>query len=369
MTIQSAVAGRRPGDRIAALAARAIDPKGIVLVLLIVILIAIVALNPSFAEPGSLMRFLQRIAPVAVVAIGQYFVIVSGEFDLSMGAVVTAQVMTAGHLIGKDDAKTVPVLLLMLGIGVLIGIVNGLATTVLRVPSFIVTLGTMLVIHGGIMWWTGGSATGDPAESFRSIGRGGIDGVPVLELIPYAVLILLAVVLIGVWVSRRPFGRTLVAIGDNPDAAAFAGAAVGRTKTAAFVLSSLSATIAGILLVGYAGVHPSVGQGFEFTAITAVVLGGVVLGGGRGTVLGALIGALTLESLFTLLNFTAVPATMRDAVQGAIIIAAVAYSGVVFARRRRRQAEPAVESDASPTTSAGVSPSIPLTDGNEAGRE
>ena len=283
MTIQSAMAGRRPGDRIAALAARAIDPKGIVLVLLIVILIAIVALNPSFAEPGSLMRFLQRVAPVAVVAIGQYFVIVSGEFDLSMGAVVTAQVMTAGHLIGKDDAKTVPVLLLMLGIGVLIGIVNGLATTVLRVPSFIVTLGTMLVIHGGIMWWTGGSATGDPAESFRSIGRGGIDGVPVLELIPYAVLILLAVVLIGVWVSRRPFGRTLVAIGDNPDAAAFAGAAVGRTKTAAFVLSSLSATIAGILLVGYAGVHPSVGQGFEFTAITAVVLGGVVLGGGRGT--------------------------------------------------------------------------------------
>src|SRR5699024_5180721 len=116
MTIQSAVAGRRPGDRIAAPAARPIAPKGIVLsrvlVLLIVILIAIVALNPSFAEPGSLMRFLQRVAPVAVVAIGQYFVIVSGEFDLSMGAVVTAQVMTAGHLIGKDDAKTVPVLLL-----------------------------------------------------------------------------------------------------------------------------------------------------------------------------------------------------------------------------------------------------------------
>src|SRR5699024_758618 len=143
MTIQSAEAGRRPADRIAALAARAIDPKGIVLVLLIAFLIAIVAHNPSFAEPGSLMRFLQRVALGALVASGQYFVIVSGEFDLSMGAVVPAQVMTAGPLIGKDDAKTVPVLLLMLGIGVLIGIVNGLATTVLRVPSFIVTLGTM----------------------------------------------------------------------------------------------------------------------------------------------------------------------------------------------------------------------------------
>src|SRR5699024_12002036 len=114
----------------------------------------------------------------------------------------TAQVMTAGHLIGKDDAKTVPVLLLMLGIGVLIGIVNGLATTVLRVPSFIVTLGTMLVIHGGIMWRTGGSATGDPAESVRSIGRGGIDGVLVHALIPDADFILLTIVPIGLRVSR-----------------------------------------------------------------------------------------------------------------------------------------------------------------------
>src|SRR5699024_4235006 len=153
------------------------------------------------------------------------------------------------------------------------------------------------------------------------------------------------------------------------DATACAGAAVGRTKTAAFVLSSLSATIAGILLVGYAGVHPSVGQGFELTASTAVVLGGAARRGGRGPVPGALRGPLTPDALLTRLNATSVPATMRDAVQGAIIIAAVAYSGVVFARRRRRQAEPAVESDASPTTSAGVSPSIPLTDGNEAGRE
>src|SRR5699024_3824799 len=213
----------------------------------------------------------------------------------------------------------------------------GLATTVLRVPSFIVTLGTMLVIHGGIMWWTGGSATGDPAESFRSIGRGGIDGVPVLELIPYAVLILLAVVLIGVWVSRRPFGRTLVAIGDNPAAAAFAGAAVGRTETAAFVLSSLSATIDGILLVGYAGVHPWVGPGFQWTATAAVVLGGLALAGGRRSGLGAPIGALTPESPSTLLDSSSPPATRREAGQGAICMAAVASAGVVFARWARRR--------------------------------
>ncbi|AZL11428.1 ABC transporter permease [Brevibacterium aurantiacum] len=357
---------------------RIADPRGAVVVLLIVILIAIVVLNPSFAEPGALMRFIQRVSPVAIVAIGQYFVIVSGEFDLSMGAVVTAQVMTAGHLIGEDDSKTVPVLIIMLVIGVVVGIVNGLATTLLKVPSFIVTLGTMLVIHGAVMWWTGGAATGNPAESFRQLGRGGIEGIPVLGLLPYAVLILIAAIVFAVWISRRPFGRTVVAIGDNAQAVSFAGANVWRTKTLAFVLSSLAATVAGVLLAGYAGVHPSVGQGYEFTAITAVVLGGVVLGGGRGTVIGALIGAFTLESLFTLLNFTSVPATMRDAIQGAIIIAAVAYSGVVFAKKRKRPTTSAIDPtdptgsteprDPS-TTSAEASSPIQLTGGDDAARK
>ncbi|PCC56306.1 ABC transporter permease [Brevibacterium aurantiacum] len=357
---------------------RIADPRGAVVVLLIVILIAIVVLNPSFAEPGALMRFIQRVSPVAIVAIGQYFVIVSGEFDLSMGAVVTAQVMTAGHLIGEDDSKTVPVLIIMLIIGIVVGVVNGLATTLLKVPSFIVTLGTMLVIHGAVMWWTGGAATGNPAESFRQLGRGGIEGIPVLGLLPYAVLILIAAIVFAVWISRRPFGRTVVAIGDNAQAVSFAGANVWRTKTLAFVLSSLAATVAGVLLAGYAGVHPSVGQGYEFTAITAVVLGGVVLGGGRGTVIGALIGAFTLESLFTLLNFTSVPATMRDAIQGAIIIAAVAYSGVVFAKKRKRPTTSAIDPtdptgsteprDPS-TTSAEASSPIQLTGGDDAARK
>ena len=199
------------GERFAELGRRALDPKGIVVVLLIIILLAIVVLNPSFAEPGSLMRFIQRVAPIAIVAIGQYFVIVSGEFDLSMGAVVTAQVMTVGHLVGVDESKTVPVLFILVGIGILVGLVNGLATTLLRVPSFIVTLGTMLVIHGAIMWWTGGVATSNPAENFRQIGRGGFADIPLIDFIPYAVLILAAVILLAVWLSRRPFGRTLVA--------------------------------------------------------------------------------------------------------------------------------------------------------------
>lgn len=334
--MSATTAPRAPG-RLAAFGRSLLSPRRAVYVLLLVLLIAVALLNPAFAEPGQLVRYIQRVAPIAIVAIGQYFVIVSGEFDLSQGSLVTAQVVLAGTLIGQDDAKALPVLIFLIVLGTTVGLANGLITTFLKVPSFIVTLGMMLALYGGVMWWTGGAATGNPAESFRQIGRGGITDLPIVGLLPWAVLILAGVVALAAWLSRRPFGRTLVAIGDNPATGTFAGASVWRTKTAAFVLSSLSATVAGVLLVGYAGVHPSVGRGYEFIAITAVVLGGVVLGGGRGSVWGALAGAFTLETLFTLLNFTAVPATMRDAIQGAIIIAAVAYSGVAFGTRRGRE--------------------------------
>jgi ribose transport system permease protein len=310
-------------------------PGGAVFVLLLVLLVAVVAVNPSFGEPGSLIRFIGRTAPIAIAAIGQYFVIVSGEFDLSMGSVVTAQVIMAGNLIGQDDSRVLPVLALMVAFGAAVGLVNGLLTTLLKVPSFIVTLGMMLALLGLVLFWTGGAATGNPADSFRQIGRGGIQDVPLLEVIPYPVIILLATAVAAAWLMRRPYGRTLVAVGDNERAAALTGARVWWVRTRAFMISSLSATVAGIILVGYAGVHPSVGRGYEFTAITAVVLGGVVLGGGRGWVLSAAAGAFALEMLFTLLNFLGIQSTWRDSVQGLIIILAVAAGAQTWQRRRR----------------------------------
>lgn len=332
-----------------------ISPRGAVFLLLVLLLVAVAVLNPSFAEPGQFMRYLQRVAPIAIVAIGQYFVIIAGEFDLSQGSLITAQVIIAGNLVGQDDARTIPVLLLMVVFGIVVGLVNGVLTTLLKVPSFIVTLGMMLALLGGVMWWTGGAATGNPADSFREIGRGGIRDIPVLEFLPWAVLLLIAWLALGIVITKRPLGKTLIAIGDNARAVDYAGARRAWVTTRAFVLSSLSATLSAVLLVGYAGVHPSVGRGYEFTAITAVVLGGVVLGGGRGWIVGAVAGAFALEALFLLLNIAGVPSTLRDAVQGVIIIAAVAYAGVAFRARRRRGApssEPATDRTAATITTA-----------------
>ena len=337
----------------------AATPGGAVFVLVIVLVIAITARNENFSDPGVLIRFIGRTAPIAIAAMGQYFVIVSGEFDLSMAAVVTAQVVMAGNLIGQDTGRILPVMVLMLAVGALIGLVNGLATTLLQVPSFIVTLGMMLALSGLVRYLTGGAATGNPVDSFRQIGRGGIQDVPVVEVIPYSVLILVVVAVLGALLMRSSYGRTLLAVGDNPDAAAFAGTSVWWTKTWAFMLSSLSATIAGILLVGYAGVHPSVGQGYEFQAITAVVLGGVVLGGGRGWVLSAAAGAFALELLLALLTFQDVESTWRNTVQGIIIILAVAASARAWTLGRRPSSPapptaPAVEPTAPPPTRSGT---------------
>jgi len=333
-----------------------ISPRGAVFLLLAILLVAITALNPNFADPGQFIRFVQRVAPIAIVAIGQYFVIVSGEFDLSVGSVIATQVVLAGNLIGQDESKIVPVTLLMIGVGILIGLINGLVTTLLRVPSFIVTLGMMLALLGIVYYVTGGSASGNPVDSFREIGRGGIRDVPIFGIIPWAVIILAVTLAVAILISKSPYGKTLIAAGDNVTTQRYSGVRVWWVKTSAFVISSLSATIAGILLVGYAGVHPSVGRGYEFIAITAVVLGGVVLGGGRGWVVAAAAGAFTLEALFTLLNFADVPSTWRDTIQGVIIIAAVAYSAVAFRARRKGRAPLASPEQGKASESAPADP-------------
>jgi ribose transport system permease protein len=184
----------------------------------------------------------------------------------------------------------------------------------------------LLILQGAVFLWTEGAPTGALAENFRSLGREGIEGVPLIEELPYSVIILVALAAVAVWLMRGNFGHRVLAVGDNDRAAALSGINVANVRTAAFVLSALSAVVAGILLGGFAGVSAQVGLGLEFEAITAAVLGGAVLGGGRGSVTAAMAGALALEALFTMLNLQGVSGALEDAVEGVIIIAAVAFA-------------------------------------------
>jgi ribose transport system permease protein len=297
-----------------------------IFLVLLVLLVWITIVNPNFVEPPVFLAFLKRAAPLVILAAGQYFVIVSGEFDLSVGSLVTVVVVVAARLIDGDSGNTWPVIALLLAMGAAVGLVNGLITTRLRVPSFITTLGMLLILSGAVFLWTGGAPRGALADNFREIGRLGIEDFPVLEQLPYSVMIMLVLGAGAIVLMRAGWGRRLLALGDNEQAARLSGVRVENMRTVAFILSGLSAAVAGILLGGFAGVSAQVGQGMEFEAITAVVLGGVALGGGRGTVLAAMAGALTLEALFTLLNLQGVSGALEDTVQGIIIIAAVAFA-------------------------------------------
>ena len=299
---------------------------GTIFLLLIVLWIWIGILNPTFFEPGPFLAYLKRSAPLVILAAGAFFVLVSGNFDLSVGSLVTVTVVVAARLIDGEPSNTWPVIALLFAIGAVVGFFNGFVSTVLRVPSFITTLGTLLILNGAVFLWTGGAPRGALSDNFRSIGRQGIEGIPWIEQLPWSVIILFVVGAGAVLLMRSDFGRQLIATGDNERAARLSGVRVDHVRIMAFVLSGILAALAGILLGGFGGVSAQVGRGLEFDAITACVLGGVVLGGGRGSVVAAMAGALTLEALFTWLNLQGISGALEDTIQGVIIIAAVGFA-------------------------------------------
>lgn len=301
--------------------------------ILAALIVAIILNNPSFVEPTGYMNFLKRAAPLAILAAGQLYVIVSGGFDLSVGSLITLVVVGSSMLSNNDPNATWWVIAAMFAIGLGVGLVNGLVVCYLKVPSLIATLGMMITLNGVAFMWSGGAPRGYLPDSYRFFGRTSIMDVPLVRMIPVALIVLVVVGLLLWWLMHRTnFGRLLHAIGDNPRAAQLAGVPVNRVRIAAFVVSALSAVVTGILLGGFAGVSTDVGTGYELQAITAAVLGGAQLLGGRGSVTATIAGALTLAAIFTLLNFLGLPQPVREVVQGLILIAAVALA---MHRRRR----------------------------------
>ncbi|RMI39838.1 ABC transporter permease [Streptomyces triticirhizae] len=303
-----------------------------VYVLLALLLGALAVTDAGFYEPDRFLAFVRRAAPLVLLAAGQYLVIVSGHFDLSVGAIVTTGVVAAAEIYhGFPGAHWLVVTLALVAAGALVGLVNGLITTGLGVPSFITTLGMMLILEGGVFYWTGGSPTGYLPDDFRALGRQDAFG-----WLPWAVLVCAVVGAAVWWLTRSRWGRTLIATGDSERAAELSGVATARVRTLAFVLSGAAAALAAVLVGGFSGVSAQAGSGMEFEAITAVVLGGVLLGGGRGSVLGAMAGAFALTALFTLLNLRGVSGSLEPTVQGLIVIAAVAVGAANWSRWRRR---------------------------------
>ena len=304
------------------------------LVIFVALYAAIAFLQPNYLEPGLFMSFLRRAAPLVILACGQLYVILTGGFDLSMGAVATLVVLAASILIDGDPDATWAVIGALYTVGIAVGLVNGLVIAFLKVPSIIATLGTMLLVNGLALAWSGGAARGDLPDNFRNLGRLVWRDVPVIGTLPLAALVLTGFVAVA-WfgLNGTVYGKRALAVGDNPRAAELAGTPVAATRILAFVVSAVSAVTAGILLGGFSGVSVNAGEGLELQAIAACVIGGAQLLGGRGSVWSAVFGALSLFALFTLLNLLGLPQALRDSIQGLILIAAVGAS--MWGNRRR----------------------------------
>jgi rhamnose transport system permease protein len=303
---------------------------GIVLALVIVV-VATTGANTNFVSVTSLQNLLSSAAIIALLAIGETIVIVTRNVDLSIGSVLGISAYATGVLyVHHPHVSLAVVFLLALGIGAACGIVNGLVVTVARVPSLVVTLGTLYIIRGIDGAWAGGNQVNASMlpESFNKIGYGTVAGVPYLGLI--------AVVAVAIATyAMRSFrtARDFYAIGSDPAAARLAGIPVGPRVFLAFVLSGAIAGVSGAVWLSYYGsVDAIAGVGYEFQVIAAVVVGGVAIFGGSGTVLGAALGALLLNTINSALVVVNVSSFWSQALAGALLVGAIAFDRLIAVR-------------------------------------
>ena len=314
----------------------------ILLVLLVVVAAATIK-TPSFLFSANSWRDLLLTPSILLLlAAGQAVVIITRNVDLSIGSILGISAYATGVLyVHHPDVALPVVFLLALAIGAICGVVNGLIVTVGRVPSLVVTLGTLYIIRGIDGAWAGGNQVNASMlpESFNKIGYATVLGIPYLGWI--------AIVAVAVATyAMRSFrtARDFYAIGSDPDAARLAGIPVGSRVFLAFVLSGAIAGVTGALWLSlYASVDAIAGVGYEFQVIAAVVVGGVAIFGGSGTVLGAALGALLLYTINTALVVVNVSSFWSMALAGALLLAAIAFDRLVALRvapamRTRRSA-------------------------------
>lgn len=285
-------------------------------------------INSNFMSSANMVNVITRSAFIAIIAVGATFVIVSGGLDLSVGsmmAFVTGIMIMAMN--GLAPAYGNWAILMGAGVALIVGglcgLFNGLIITVGRIEPFIVTLGTMGIFRAFITFMTdGGSLPIDRGlrEAYRPVYFGNFFGIP------YPVIITLVVVLAAAFLLyRTKYGRRLTAVGSNPDVAQFSGVHVGRVRTMAYVIQGLCVAIAAICYVPRLGAAtPTTGQLWELQVITAVVIGGTLLRGGKGRVWGTVAGALILEVIANVMVLSdMISEYLVAAVQGAIIIIAM----------------------------------------------
>jgi len=312
----------------------------------------------AFLSPRNWQNLTIQIAIVIVVGVGMTVVVLTRNIDLSVGSIVALSAFTGVVVLGQNpELSWVTIAALTIGIGFVCGLLNGILVAWARIPAIIATLATLNIYRGIVFHFSEGRTyavyeySEMPLLKFSSASFLGI---------PSLAYVALGVALIGFIVLRwTVWGRDFYAIGSNPDAARYAGIPARTRIVQAFVISGVLSGLGGLMFMSrFAAVTPSSASGFEFVVISAVVIGGVNLFGGSGTIVGMLIGALlikVIENGFTLLRLSEF---WRFALQGFVIILAVALDAYITSRIKPRR-QRYTEATPTPTTSPAS-----LTDGS-----
>lgn len=285
-----------------------------------VLVLVTAAVSPAFRSSTNLQNVLTNVAPLAIVVLGQSMVILVRGFDLSVSSVMATAAVLATQFESAGPMAFPVTILATLLMSLIVGLANGFLVTKRSMSPFLATLATMIVLQGLQFAWTRGAPSGRIPPELQWIGAGQFYSVPVN-------LIVLAALTSIVWIAlaKTPFGRKVYMVGGGPRAAELVGVNVDRTVITCYVASALLAGLGGLVLVGYvSGVDNWVGRGYELNSIVAAVMGGVALTGGRGGVLGGILGAFLLTVVFNIVLLLGFPVQLQFVVKGLIIILAMA---------------------------------------------
>lgn len=283
---------------------------------------------PHFATLGNLLDVLRQAAFTAIIAYGMTLVIVAGEIDVSVGSAVAFSSALFGVLVGVHGAPLWLAALAVVTAGTAIGGCAGAVRAWFNIPSFIVTLALFSALRGGALLLTDAMPIALLDEGFQVWGSGDVLGVPVPALVMLGVFLLFTLL-----ASRTAFGRSVYAVGGNAEAAHLAGIRVRAIRTALFAITGALAALTGLLMSSRLGAgNANIGYGVEFAVITAVIVGGASLFGGKGSMLGTLLGGLFIAVLNNAMVLLGINSYAQEVANGVVVLLAVLVSTRAFAR-------------------------------------
>jgi ribose/xylose/arabinose/galactoside ABC-type transport system permease subunit len=286
-------------------------------------------LSDRFLTVSNQVNVFRQATINGIVAVGMTLVILTAGIDLSVGSILALSAVITADLL--KQGLPVPLgILLALGIGALMGMVNGLMITRGNIPPFIATLGMLTVGRGLTLMYTQGKPFTGLPDAFRFIGTASLGPIPMPIIVAVIVFVLAAIVL-----NRTRFGEYVYLIGDNPVAARLAGVNTRQMIVLVYMISGVCAALAGLILIARLdSAQPVIGAGYEFNAIAAVVVGGTSFSGGEGGLLGTLLGTLLIETLNNGLNLLNVSPLWEQVVKGAVIALALLFYKAINPARK-----------------------------------